>query len=87
MINQKDWEEFRETGLLWFINSTLHVFGWAIVITVNDDGQAVNAYPVRTKFRGFSEKHNNDGYRKVSRYMKDNAKTLEDEAFEREETT
>ena len=27
IVNEKEWKEFRESGLLWFINQTLHVFG------------------------------------------------------------
>jgi len=37
MIRKKTWEEFRDTGLFWFINMILHAFGWAIVL-VKDDG-------------------------------------------------
>jgi len=29
MLTRKTGKEFRESGLLWFINSTLHLFGWA----------------------------------------------------------
>lgn len=30
MIERKSWEEFRNAGLLWWINMILHTFGWAI---------------------------------------------------------
>jgi len=36
MVKKKTWKEFRETGLLWWINMVLHTFGWAIVIDIND---------------------------------------------------
>ena len=74
-INEKSIEEFKKTGLLWFVNNLLHVFGWAIVIDI-DNGKETRMYPARVKFRGFSEKHNDKGYMKVSQYMKDNAATL-----------
>lgn len=40
MINKKNWKEFQETGLLWWI----HLFGWAIVLETNDSGE-IFAYP------------------------------------------
>lgn len=30
--------EFRESGLLLFVNTFLHIFGWVIVIEMDDDG-------------------------------------------------
>ncbi|SMC63414.1 hypothetical protein [Sporomusa malonica] len=80
MVNRKTWREFRESGLLWWINMILHTFGWAIVIEVDVDGEITEAYPARVKFRGFSEQNNSDGYTAVSKYMKDNADILEVES-------
>ena len=79
-MNKKSWEEFRAAGLLWFINSILHVFGWAIVMTV-ENGVIINAFPARVEYRGFSEKDSSDGYLKVARYMKENAEAIEQEAL------
>lgn len=80
---QKTWEEFRETGLLWWINMILHTFGWVIVFEYeNQSGELVRVFPARTKFRGFSEKHNVEGYIKVSEYLKDNISELAEEAKE-----
>jgi hypothetical protein len=81
MVYKKSWDEFRNTGLLWFTNTILHVFGWAIVIDVNDN-KVVSAYPARVKFRGFNEDSNSEGYEKVSQYMKDNADELLKESKE-----
>lgn len=81
MINEKSWKEFRESGLFWFVNSILHTFGWAFVIEFNE-GEITRAYPARVKFRGFTEKINTDGYKKVSKYLKDNIEELEKEANE-----
>ena len=62
MTEKKTWEEFRSSGLLWFINSILHAFGWAIAIERNGDEEIV--YPARVKYRGFSEASNTNGYYK-----------------------
>lgn len=79
MIEKKSWEEFRNCGLLWFINTILHTFGWAICIELDED-KFVGVYPARVKFRGFSEESQTNGYIKLSEYMKENAGILLDEA-------
>lgn len=73
MVKKKTWEEFRESGFLWWINMILHTFGWAIVVETNEEENIIKAYPARVKFRGFSEEHNTEGYIKLSKYMNDNA--------------
>lgn len=32
MVVEKSWDEFRNSGLLWWINMILHTFGWAIEV-------------------------------------------------------
>lgn len=81
MINRKTWEEFRNSGLLWWINQQLHIFGWSIVVVMADDKILV-AYPARVKYRGFDDNNNTQGYIKVSKYMKENADELLKEAEE-----
>lgn len=80
MINKKTWDEFRDTGLLWFINTILHAFGWAITIDADRDesGNLINevVYPARVKFRGFSSDINDRGYEKVTDYILNNAEEL-----------
>lgn len=76
MIARKSWGEFRTSGLLWFVNRTLHVFGWAIVFVVGEDGLVSEAYPARVKFRGFDEAVETDGFTKITRYMENNAEDL-----------
>jgi len=66
-------KEFRESGALWFVNSILHLFGMAI--TWNPDTDELKASIV--KFRGFAEKNNDEGYKKLSNYLKDNIVELE----------
>ena len=82
MIDEKDWIEFKDSGMLQFINTILHTFGWAIVIELDDNKDIIKVYPARVKFRGFSEKSNSNGYKKVSKYMQENADTLLKESEE-----
>ncbi len=69
------WEDFRNSGLLWFINTILHLFGWAIAVEISKE-KIVNVYPVRTTFRGFDEQSNTEGYMKVTEYLKENIDDL-----------
>jgi hypothetical protein len=41
--------------MLWFINRTLHVFGWVLVVECDDDDNISNVYPARTNVLGFEE--------------------------------
>ncbi len=79
MVEKKTWKEFRDTGFLWWINMILHTFGWAICVDF-DNGEVVDAYPARVKYRGFIENNNTAGYIKISKYMKENASDLLEEA-------
>ena len=79
MIAEKSWEEFRDSGFLWWINMILHTFGWARTVKMKD-GKVIDAYAARVKFRGFGEKNNTEGYIKVSQYMKENVSELLEEA-------
>lgn len=83
MVKKKTWQEFRKTGLLWFMNTILHAFGWAIVVEV-ERGEITGAYPARVRFRGFDEVSNTTGYQNVARYMKEEADQLIEEAADSE---
>lgn len=85
MLDKKSWSEFRGTGLLWFINRTLHLFGWVIVCEVNKQGEVLAVYPARTNWRGFSREDEEEGYRLVSRFMKHHADQLYAQASDGEE--
>lgn len=82
MVNKKSWMDFKNSGLLWWINTILHTFGWAIVLEIGESGEVVSAYPARVKFRGFSELNNSEGYEKVSEFMANNAEELLKESRE-----
>ena len=80
MVNKRSWDEFRSTGLIWFVNTILHMFGWALVISVGDCGEVVEAYPARVKFRGFSETINTAGYQMVTDFLANHIEDLQQEA-------
>ena len=75
MVDEKTWKEFKDSGLLWWVNMIIHTFGWAIVYE-SDNGTLTRVYPARVKYRGFDEKSNDQGYEKVNRYMKANAENI-----------
>lgn len=72
---EKTWEEFRQTGLLLFVNTFLHIFGWAIVADIEND-KVLKVYPCRVSFRGFKEASVDEAYVKLTQYMKDNSEEL-----------
>ena len=76
MYEEKTWLDFRKTGLLMFINSFLHIFGWCIIIEMEDDGTFRRAYPARTKWRGFSSDAMDRAYRNVTKTMKEDIDQL-----------
>ena len=79
MLEKKSWEEFRDSGLLWWINRTLHLFGWAIVVEVTDNGNLAAVYPARCKFRGFGEECESEGFKQLTEYLSENAPELLEE--------
>ena len=80
MVERRTWSEFRDNGFLWFVNQILHVFGWAIVVEIEDD-EIINVYPARVKFRGFSEESQTIGYRNISEYLKDSVDEILSEVY------
>lgn len=47
MINKISWKEFKDSGVLWWINMILHTFGLAIVFDM-EDGEVTYVRNVRT---------------------------------------
>jgi len=70
MIEKKTWKEFKDAGLLWWINMIIHTFGWVIVFESNKEGDIISVYPAKTDFRGFDEKTNAEGYKKMEKMLK-----------------
>lgn len=81
MVTKISWKEFRDSGMLWWINMILHTFGLAIVYGM-EDGEIKDVYPARIKYRGFDVKNNTEGYIKVSKYINDHSGELLKEAKE-----
>ena len=76
MYEEKTWLDLRKTGLLMFINSFLHIFGWCIIVELDDDGNFQRAYPARTKWRGFSSEAIDRAYKNVTHAMKEDIDQL-----------
>ena len=77
-LYKKTWNEFRSTGLLWWVNRTLHLFGWAIVFDFEKDKKTIKeVFPARCKFRGFGVKNEEEGFIKLTKYLKKNVDRLE----------
>lgn len=72
-VEQKTWQNFRDTGLFLFINSILHAFGWVIVCQTDESGNIINALPARTKYRGFDAEDQEEAHIKIADYLAKNA--------------
>ena len=81
-MKRKTWKEFKECGLLWWINMILHTFGWAIVVSYDENKEIKEVFPARVRYRGFPESTNTKGYINVSKYLNGNSKDLLNEAEE-----
>lgn len=77
---QKTWYEFKQSGLLLFVNTFLHIFGWAICVVTDAADQVIAVYPARTRYRGFTQESTADAYVKLSEYIHKNHKKLLEEA-------
>lgn len=67
IIERRTWEEFREAGLLWWVNRILHIFGWAICYDY--EGPVVEVYPAHCRFRGFSEDSETRGHLRLTEHI------------------
>jgi hypothetical protein len=80
-VTRKTWQEFRNSGLLWFTNRILHCFGWAIVIDMEADGGVVDIYPARVTYRGFPSLSEERGFTNLHKYLADNITDIRDETI------
>jgi hypothetical protein len=77
---RKTWDDFRNSGLLFYINTILHFIGWAIVVEVDTETKLVtNCWPARVKYRGFDEKSQDEEHTKVAEYLANNSPNFPDE--------
>lgn len=81
-VDRKTWEEFRNSKLLWWVNRSLHLFGWAIVCTLEEDGTISEVYPARVKFRGFSPEIEESNFILLSEYIAKNSEEFYSEILD-----
>lgn len=72
MIKRMPIQEFIDSGLLFFVNLILQPIGICLVVEINKDSNEYSLYPARTKYRGFNDKSQDDGYTKLNKYLKEN---------------
>lgn len=83
MARKISWTEFRNAGMLWFINCILHAFGFAIAVQYDEvTNEITDVYPLRVKYRGFPETSNDKGYQRLTHYLKNNIDDLVEEVDE-----
>jgi hypothetical protein len=80
MTNQEKsgWLEFRESGMLWWVNRIIHTFGWSITCNIDAAGNLLGVYPKKVSYRGFSETDEDEGFIKISKHMVDNVDRFRD---------
>lgn len=76
MVDKRSWDEFKNAGLLWWINRQLHLFGWALVYEIEYDGTVMSVYPARVRFRGFPKESENEMFPKLTKHIAENVKDL-----------
>jgi hypothetical protein len=79
MIEKISWEQFRASGLLWFINRIIHLFGMTIVVECDKDGNVKDVYPAKCKFRGFGGKSESEGFKNITEFLEKNIPRLKEE--------
>ncbi len=76
MIEKRTWEEFIETGFIWWINMILHTFGWEITIELDEKGNVTDAYPSKVTRPWFEGENKSIRCIKVSPHTKENVDIL-----------
>lgn len=70
MIERREWKEFQEAGLLWWVNRFLHLFGWVIVtVRDSDSGELTAVFPAKCCFRGFDRADEEEGFQKLTAHI------------------
>lgn len=70
MLEERSIKEFREAGLLLLTNQFLHIFGWALTVEIDDDGNVTKFYPAHCKFRGFDNDRTSKAYAQITNHLK-----------------
>jgi len=80
-VEKLEWNEFRTSGLLWFVNRTLHLFGRAIVFDYYRNGKLKEVYYAKCKFRGFGASAEIKGFKAVTKFLKKNVSCLSKDTY------
>lgn len=75
MIKEITIKEFQDTGMVWYLNQQLHLFGLALVVKTNKDGTQ-QLTPCECKFRGFDENTIENGYKNLTKYIEQNMERI-----------
>ncbi|MEL6348802.1 MAG: hypothetical protein AAFV53_37205 [Myxococcota bacterium] len=75
MLAERSWQAFSDAQLFWWVNRSLHLFGWALVKETNN-GEIVRVYPARCRYRGFDAATEARGYEGLTQHLSDNIDTL-----------
>lgn len=70
-MKEVSWEDFQKAGLFWWINRSLHLFGWSLMFEENEAGKIERVYPVRSSWFGFPESIEADGFEKLRSHLKE----------------
>ena len=76
MVEKLTWEEFKSSGLLWFVNSILHLFGRAIVFEYTKNKKLKRVYFARCRYRGFDTQSIEKGFVNLTNFLSKNMKEL-----------
>lgn len=79
-LKESSWRSFLDSGMLWWANRILQPMGWVIVVVEDEDTNTITeVYPARTRYRGFSRDLDEEGFTRVSRWMKNTGAELLDD--------
>ena len=64
-IKRMSYKEFRDNGLLFYVNQILHGFN----VTIVYDPVSDSLYPAYSEFQGFTEEATEEGYEKFTKFL------------------
>jgi hypothetical protein len=76
MLEEIPVKEFKDSGLLFFVNLVLQPLGISLVVEIHDN--IYRLFPARTKYRGFSNESQDNGYKHLNEYLKKNIDKITD---------
>lgn len=79
MMEEQTWESFVDAKLFWWVNRSLHIFGWALVREVDENGKITRVYPAHCRFRGFSQDVEERGFEGLTKHIAENTQRLLDD--------